>query len=125
MKFSVPKIFRTAQDIQNCRGRRISLLNPKVNKLSTLIFLFCIGDFGVISYCIIWFIIQQQFLLSNRALPLVRFDHVTSFAGQISANTPGQISPRELSTCIEFDFFCLHQNIADTDSASRFGSTGI
>ena len=37
-------------------------------------------------------------MLSNRALPLVRFDHVISFAGQISANIPGQISPQELST---------------------------
>ena len=40
-------------------------------------------------------------------------------------NTSGQISPRELSTYIEFGFFCLYQNIADTDSASQFGSTGI
>ena len=48
-----------------------------------------------------------------------------SFAGQISANTPEQISPRELSTYIEFGYFCLHQNIADTDSVSRFGSTGV
>ena len=56
---------------------------------------------------------------------LVRFDHVISFTGQISANTLGQISPRKLSTHIEFGFFCLHQNMVSTNSASRFGSAGI
>ena len=55
----------------------------------------------------------------------VRFDHVISFAGQISANTPEQISPRSFRLTLNSAlFFCLHQNMADTDS-SRFGSASV
>ena len=47
-------------------------------------------------------------IFTVNALPLVRFDRVISLAGQISANTPGQISPWKLSTYIEFGLFvCL------------------
>ena len=50
-------------------------------------------------------------------LPLVRFDHVISFAVQISANIQGQISLRKLLNYIEFGLFCSHRNMGNAAAA--------
>ena len=50
-------------------------------------------------------------------LPLVRFDHVISFAGQISANTQEQISLRKLLNYIELGLFCSYRNMGNAANA--------